>query len=742
MSKLDELTFKFLKDRSENNAVNLLRYVRQNNNFNLSMIIGEFLSKEYKNSYYILQEYAICAYYANDFIKSYDINNQILEFKGLTEEQALSNIFNQHFSLKNITNRYIYYNIDKVNEIMRRKKKEFPLITFTMTTCKRFDLFEKTMNSILNCFEDIDMIDYFLCVDDNSSEEDREKMKKLYPFLTFYFKTSEEKGHIKSMNIIRDYVLETTQTPYFIHLEDDWKFFCKKNYIKDALEVLNENINIGQCLFNKNYIEIEEDIMNVKGGDYNITKTGIRYYIHEFSNTEEKKIEWIKKHGNASSSCYWPHFSLRPSVLRTKVLKDIGEFNIEAPHFERDYAYRYVNQGYISVFFENIYCIHTGRLTSQINDKSVLNAYILNNENQFYEEKTKDESKDETKDESKDETKDESKELKIKTYILNLDRRPDRWDKFLINSSELKFLQFERFNAVDGYKVISTTQLQRIFNNNDYNMKVGMVGCLMSHIKMCIELINSEYDIYCILEDDIEITTNFENKFLNIIKQLKNTNWDLVYLGHHLRNLNDKEYSYNKQIQPVIEQTNVYNSFQISLGGTIGYLITKSGAIKLLDFISENGSTNCIDTLQQKSANILNIYYCNPHLIYSECFRDENNIDTDIQNNNKSLTLPFETKVQDELNFYKNNNLIIERVDFENIINVLLKEPTEEFFIYTIDNDKNICEIKKMCKKNSLKYYTIEEKAIFIICSKKNIERYCHSFKIKGEYSIEDCSLE
>ena len=171
-------------------------------------------------------------------------------------------------------------------------------------------------------------------------------------------------------------------------------------------------------------------------------------------------------------------------------------------------------------------------------------------------------------------------------------------------------------------------------------------------------------------------------------------------------------------------------------------MITKSGAIKLLDFISENGSTNCIDTLQQKSANILNIYYCNPHLIYSECFRDENNIDTDIQNNNKSLTLPFETKVQDELNFYKNNNLIIERVDFENIINVLLKEPTEEFFIYTIDNDKNICEIKKMCKKNSLKYYTIEEKAIFIICSKKNIERYCHSFKIKGEYSIEDCSLE
>ena len=264
----------------------------------------------------------------------------------------------------------------------------------------------------------------------------------------------------------------------------------------------------------------------------------------------------------------------------------------------------------------------------------------------------------------------------------------------------------------------------------------------MSHIKMYIELIYSDFDVYCILEDDIKLTSNFQNKFLNIFQQLKNNNWDLVYLGHHLRNLNDKEYAYDSNIIPTIQKMNVYQSFQLSLGGTIGYLITKSGAQKLLDFISETGSTNCIDTLQQKSANILNVYYCNPHLIYSECIRGQNQIDTDIQHNLKSLSLSFETKVEDELNFYKNNNLKILKLDFENIINNILKEPKEEFYIYTIDDSKNIYKIKNICKEKSLKYYTIEEKALFIISSDKNIERYCHSFKIQNKYSIDDCQLE
>jgi GR25 family glycosyltransferase involved in LPS biosynthesis len=733
MSSLDNLCLTFLKEKNEVNALNFLRCLRQSNEFNVGLLVSEYFTNQYPNSYYILQEYSICCYYAGKIETSFDITNQILQLRNLSQEDTKGIIFNQHFCLKEeVLDRYIGYNSDTVNFLLYKKPRSNPLITLTMTTCKRFDLFEKTVNSILNCFEDIDMIDYFFCVDDNSSEEDREKMKKLYPFFTFYFKNPEEKGHPKSMNIIRDYVINTTKTPYIIHLEDDWKFFTKKSYIKDAFEVLSDNDKIGQCLFNKNYIETEKDVTVVKGGEFHVTDKGMRYYIHEFVNTEEKKAQWLEKHGCGLSSNYWPHFSFRPSLLRTKILEELGEFDTNVLHFEMVYAHKYVEKGYVSAFFENLYCIHTGRLTSQIYDDSAINAYILNNEKQFFNKENKTVTEEKVVDDKKI-------VFKLETFVVNLDRRPDRWEKFLKNSEELKFLNVQRFSAVDGLQVKSTTQLQRIFNNNDYDMKRGMVGCLMSHIKKYIDLINSNSDVYCLLEDDIEITPNFENKLIHVFQQGYDTNWDLIYLGHHLRNLADKESEYDKDKMPKLKKVNVYQSFQLSLGGTIGYLITKSGAQKLLDFISEHGATNCIDTLQQKSANILNVYYCNPQLVYSECFRNENkNIDTDIQNNHTSLSLSLETKVEEELKFYKDNNLNITKLNYDEVKNKILKESKEEFFVYT---NENVDQIKKLCNEKSLNHYTIEDKVIFVFYSDKNIERYCHAFKIDNKYSIADCSL-
>lgn len=723
-STINELCFNFLKNRKVDDAFKLLLYLRSINNFELGESMGEFFSNIYPYSFDINLEYSISCYYRKKYKKSYEICQRILELKNLTEEKSNFIIFNQHFSINHIADDYIYYNKNIIENILKRKPKDTPLVTLTITTCKRFDLFEKTMNSFLNC-ADIDMIDYWFLVDDNSSEEDRLKMKKLYPFFNFYFKTYEEKGHIKSMNIIRNQVLTEFKTPYVLHLEDDWKFFCKRNYISDAINVLKDNETIGQCLFNKNYIETESDI-KVKGGEFKQTYNFIRYYIHEWANTPEKITEWINKYGYEASSNYWPHFSLRPSVLRTKIFEDIGEFNLNAPHFEMEYAYRYVNKGYISAFFEALYCIHIGRLTTQINDDKAINAYKLNDEDQF------------TKKQNNITLNNFDK--KIRTYVLNLDRRKDRFELFCKNAkNNIDFLNWERFSAVDGMTLQSTTQLQRIFNNNDYNMKAGMVGCLMSHIKMYIELLNSDYDIYCILEDDIEFTPNFDKKFLHLYNQLKNVDWDLVYLGHHMRNLNDKNIEYDKEKLPIIEKCDVYKSFQKSVGGTTGYLITKNGCKKLMDFINETGATNCIDTLQQKCANKFNLYYCTPQLIFSDCYRNDNeNIDTDIQHNYKSLTIPFETKIQDELLFCEKNKINIQKLSFDSFLQKLNSDENS-YVIYCTDLNNNIDILINLCNSKNIKYFTIENKAIFVYNTIENYRRYFHAFKINNEFSIEDC---
>ena len=712
---LDQLCYNFLKNKTADNILGVLYHLRNQNEFKLSIIISKFFSKYYPDIHEILQEYCIASYYNKDYVNAYTGAKELLKFN-LDENFYNITLFNQHFSINHICDNYIYYNKEKIQYIMTRKQKEFPLVTLTITTCKRFDLFEKTINSVLNCF-DIDMIDYWFCVDDNSSEEDRIKMKKLYPFFTFYFKNYEEKGHPISMNIIRNYVLEKTKTPYLLHMEDDWKFFDKRNYISDAINVLANNRNLGQCLFNKNYTEKEGDI-SIKGGEFKVTNKNIRYYIHEYVYNDELKNKWIEKHGYSNSSNYWPHFSFRPSVIRSKVFEDVGSFNKEIHHFEMEYAHRYFQKNYISAFFEGIYCLHTGRLTSQIHDKTAINAYTLNNEKQF----------------DKKSISLDNFDSKIKTYVLNLDRRPDRWDNFKNNCSEIDFLNYQRFSAVDGLKIKSTEQLQRIFNNNDYNMKAGMVGCLMSHIKMYIELIYSDYDLFCILEDDITFTSNFDKKFLHLYNQLKNEKWDLIYIGHHIRNMENKHIEFHTENLPIIEKVNTHKSFLKSLGGTTGYLISKSGAQKLLDFISLYGATNCIDTLQQKSANIMDVFYCTPHLIYSDCFDNNNSVDTDIQRNITSLSIPYEEKVKNEMNFYSDMDLL--KSNYEDIVNKI--STNDEFILYCEEKIDEICEL---CKNKNINYYTIENKIIFIV-TKKNINKYFHSFKINDKYSIDDCILE
>jgi len=719
---LDNLIDEFLKNPSNDLAINILRYMGATNQLKLGLIFADYFELLFPNSVELREEHSILCYKLEKYEQSYNIFEEILSFKGLKEDVLERILFNQHFSIDHISNRYTYYNKEKINKILSKEKSTLPLVTLSITTCKRLDLFKPTMNSVINCL-DIELIDEWLCVDDNSSEEDRKEMQELYPFFTFIWKDINDKGHPRSMNIIKNKV----KTPYLFHLEDDWKFFTKKNYIQECLDVLNVNNVIGQCLINKNYTETSEDI-SIKGGIFRQTNFGTRYYEHEYVRTEEEKNAWLNKYGNCLSSNYWPHFSLRPSLLRTSLFSIVGDFNENIGHFEMDYAYRYVEKGYISTFLEGIYSLHTGRLTSEKFDDTKINAYKLNNEQQFIKKPL-------TPVQETSEIDITELGINIKTYVLNLDRRPDRWENFKKNAKDLEFLNYERFSAIDGSSLQSTDQLQRIFDGNDYNMQVGAVGCAMSYFKMLTDLIYSEYDAFLFLEDDITISTGFDIKFLHLCKQLQNISWDIVFIGHHIKDNKDVGYKENKL--PEIEKWDVFRSFKNSLGGTIGFIVSKEGAKKFLDFVNENRLINCVDTALQKSANELDVYYCYPHLVFSECIRHDNTgqVDTDIQNNFNSLSIPLIDKVKNEVDFFKEQNIEVKRYT-KNIIFEKINTD-EELICYCLD--MNISDIVSFCKKNKIRYYTFDDMVIFIFKTDKDISRYFHIFQKNNKYDVNDC---
>jgi hypothetical protein len=182
------------------------------------------------------------------------------------------------------------------------------------------------------------------------------------------------------MNIIRD----LARTPFLVHLEDDWHFFVRRRFIEPAIEILTLAPSVGQVLFNRNYAEVLED-RELAGGLLGPSgDPGLRHVLHEhYEPGSEEYRRFEDAHPRKRSNAYWPHYSLRPSVLQSRVLETLGPYDETAAHFELDYARRYVRAGFRSAFFDGIYCLHIGRLTSADPASSQPNAYDLNDQDQF-----------------------------------------------------------------------------------------------------------------------------------------------------------------------------------------------------------------------------------------------------------------------------------------------------------------------------------------------------------------------
>lgn len=711
----------FLSSPGVETGSKVLRIARTNGWLNLALLISRYISHLFPASPVILDHQFQSAYVLGAGSLVQETVTELLGYRGLDEEQS-----NKYVKLQTqlSTNQYEDYDKKLVQWVSAgRGRPQLPMVTLTVTTCKRLDLFTRTMNSFLKCCTDHHLISRWICVDDNSSEEDRNKMKELYPFFEFRFKTPEEKGHPQSMNIIREMV----RTPYLFHMEDDWSFTVPGEYINNCLEVVTASQEIRQCLINKNYTETKDQ--NILGGIFSRTLSGLRYYIHEYASNDEEKKVWTERHGSNGNHChYWPHFSFRPSLIEVNALHELGPFNETVSHFEMEYSHRYAARGWKSAFLEGVYSRHIGRLTSERNDTSKLNAYALNGEAQF-RGKEKQVSERTTVAKTAPEAEAPPKTLSLLGYVINLDRRPDRLKAISEQmSKELKVLSFLRFPAVDGTRLVSTPQLQRIFDGNDYNMRRGMVGCAMSHIRICIEFLKTENDCLCVLEDDVELANDFEKRLIHLLGVLSRTDWDLAYLGHHLRKEFETPDVRDPNLLPTVEKWSRTTSLYKSLGGTGGYLITRKGAKGLLEFISKRGMTNGIDTVQQKAADTLNVYYTTPHLIYAECCTGGNNDpDTDIQRDYSSLTVPVAQRIREEVaNFPPGDIMEVTDPDY-------LKNATSNCYFQS--NDPAL--INRLHRDINHPSYLLEDKVIFVVPS-GTPERYYDRLKKSGEYNVDD----
>lgn len=415
-----------------------------------------------------------------------------------------------------------------------------PKIMFSITTCKRFDLFEKTMNSFLNCchFDDLQMIDHWLCVDDNSSEEDRKKMQTLYPFFTFIFKNEDRKGHWISMNLIREEARKCSAT-YLLHIEDDWHFLVPRRYVSDALEIIQENDKYGQVLFNRNYAEIEFFKRRMGGGLISQTKRGTRYIRHEYYDPQSREYQdYIRRHQNVGTNGYWPHYSFRPSLVRVSALEEIGPY-YNTGLFERAYAYEYKDFGYSSVFFDAFTCLHIGRKTWE-QDKP--NSYAFNKVDQFSVGNDF-----------------------LSIQVISSDSLT--WKKF----KESAYDKLPFFTRQSLKKVTSLNEFEvKIYEGNNFNYRRSIINRISTYLDL---LRNNKSQYLMILQDQ----ANLIQDFCPLIKYLTDSTFHYEFI------------SLDYIDSPVMISK---SRFPLYLESGKGFIISKIGISKILDYVSTHGIKN------------------------------------------------------------------------------------------------------------------------------------------------------
>jgi GR25 family glycosyltransferase involved in LPS biosynthesis len=113
--------------------------------------------------------------------------------------------------------------------------------------------------------------------------------------------------------------------------------------------------------------------------------------------------------------------------------------------------------------------------------------------------------------------------LKV-AFLINLDRRPDRWLEFNQSSSSLD-IPIERFSAVDGQDL----------PESELRSPSPVAACWMSHQEVARKFLESEAEYCLVLEDDLALTEESINA-LNQLWKMEFEDLDLLQIGFCVSN--------------------------------------------------------------------------------------------------------------------------------------------------------------------------------------------------------------
>lgn len=241
---------------------------------------------------------------------------------------------------------------------------------------------------------------------------------------------------------------------------------------------------------------------------------------------------------------------------------------------------------------------------------------------------------------------------KMINYVINLDRRTDKWEEFVEkvdNSVELQKDKFIRISAFDGYNHdeelkrynLNDNVLIKYLRQNKIKVRKGVFGCFISHLLALYNILQNdeikEEDYVGIFEDDIMYESDFDLRYKNFKSiNLKELDVEFIYIaGRFQPNFN----TINLDMLESTKNKNIYFRKDKKEGGfewdrcLNAYIVNKKICKKLIKLLTVNFvdtvfRPEAVDHLYVSFYKEIKMFDYFPHLIYSEL-----HYKTDIQDN-------------------------------------------------------------------------------------------------------------
>lgn len=211
----------------------------------------------------------------------------------------------------------------------------------------------------------------------------------------------------------------------------------------------------------------------------------------------------------------------------------------------------------------------------------------------------------------------------FETYVINLDKRTDRWDTLLQNEPTLKDV-VTRISAVDGRLLPMTQKLYDMFQHNTFQWKKSVIGCWLSHLSVWTKIAMScKEGFTLVLEDDVR----FINKNWHHIIATAPKDAELLYLGGVLPP--------NRAVLPfVLEPINMEwakikpNTYFTSDPLPVfhfcaySYLLSPAGARKLIQTLTNSVEKACMPCDHFLGHPLVNLVKYTAYPFLAECFQD------------------------------------------------------------------------------------------------------------------------